>query len=492
MTALLNGGRRNRSAGRPHATRDLFLPAVGVGLILMGLFLVIHGLSDRFVYGSDMARRPIGLFVVVLMLAGAAYVAVVTLATRRTSGEWTMAWILAAGLFLRVVMATANPILEDDFYRYLWDGAVVAHGHDPYGWLPEAVRLEAREVPRALVALGEASGIVLTRVNHPELGTVYPPLVMAVFGVAHMLTPWSTGGLKILYFIFDTATLVLILGLLRRLNRPSSWAIAYWWNPLFIKETYNSVHMDVLLLPLLLGAVALALSRRPYAAGASLSGAIAVKLWPALLAPALIFSAGRRHGERLTAAFLLAMCVAVLLFPALSALRHGQDSGFIAYGQRWEMNDALFMVFPWFVERVASLVGEDLSMMHAHLAGKGLAAAVLVVVTMTSLAWMRREPRHGSPRLPDVALWTVAALFLVSPTQFPWYATWFLPFLALRPSFGLLLLTVMLPLYYLRFHLDALGQEDFFHYRLVWLEYAPVWLALIVGGWCAWRRRTAV
>ncbi|MCH7595822.1 MAG: hypothetical protein IID35_04605 [Planctomycetes bacterium] len=71
----------------------------------------------------------------------------------------------------------------------------------------------------------------------------------------------------------------------------------------------------------------------------------------------------------------------------------------------------------------------------------------------------------------------VAALFLLGPTQFPWYYLWMLPLLCVRLSFGLLLYTVTLPLYYVHYE-----------YRWVlWVEYLPIWVVSI-GGWI-WSRK---
>jgi hypothetical protein len=85
----------------------------------------------------------------------------------------------------------------------------------------------------------------------------------------------------------------------------------------------------------------------------------------------------------------------------------------------------------------------------------------------------------------------VAALFLLSPTQFPWYFTWIAPPLVLAPSRALLLLTFTLPLYYLKFYLDARGQVQLFHHGIVWLEYIPVWL-LLLWDWGRGPRREGV
>jgi hypothetical protein len=82
----------------------------------------------------------------------------------------------------------------------------------------------------------------------------------------------------------------------------------------------------------------------------------------------------------------------------------------------------------------------------------------------------------------------VAVLFLLSPTQFPWYYVWVVPFLALSPSLGLLALTAVLPCYYLRFYFDARDQIALFDYGIVWLEYVPIMVLLIVE-WFTMRRR---
>ena len=42
--------------------------------------------------------------------------------------------------------------------------------------------------------------------------------------------------------------------------------------------------------------------------------------------------------------------------------------------------------------------------------------------------------------------------------------------------------TVLLPLYYLRFPLEAAGRPEIFDYGVVWLEWLPVW-ALLAFGW---------
>ncbi|MGD8779206.1 MAG: hypothetical protein PVH88_09635 [Ignavibacteria bacterium] len=49
--------------------------------------------------------------------------------------KWLPA-IIIFGLVVRIILTPTFPVLEDDFYRYLWDGAVTANGINPYEHAP--------------------------------------------------------------------------------------------------------------------------------------------------------------------------------------------------------------------------------------------------------------------------------------------------------------------------------------------------------------------
>ena len=463
---------------------------ITVSLLLLGVAVVaccvvIAGLSGGFAYGTDMADRPILPFVGLLMLAALPYFGAVYLAPRASLTP-KLAWgIFIIGVAMRLVMAIAQPILEDDFYRYLWDGAVSAHGHNPYTIRPAEGKAGGEGVSSEIIALAQESGVVLQRVNHPELGTIYPPVAQAIFALAHALAPWSRAGLLTLYYAADCAAFALLLALLRRLGRNPALVLVYWWNPLCVKEIYNSLHMDILLVPCLLLFLWMLLRGRPAIASCALAVATAVKLWPILLlAPMLV---ALRKSPR---ALVISLCAflllsGLLLAPMAGTRMLGNASGLAAYSARWEMNDALFMVFPWTVRHVAAIAGHTLSAGEAHRAGKVIAGLILLAATiLICRRTVNQDPRdvrrdHG---IVVAVLWITAALFLLSPTQFPWYFIWFAPLLAFVSSRGLLLLTFTLPLYYLKFYLDARGQVQLFHHGVVWLEFIPVWL-LLLADW---------
>ncbi len=52
--------------------------------------------------------------------------------------RFLLAAMLLIGLLMRALLFDSYPVLEIDFYRYLWDGAVLANGFNPYA-LPPAL-----------------------------------------------------------------------------------------------------------------------------------------------------------------------------------------------------------------------------------------------------------------------------------------------------------------------------------------------------------------
>lgn len=84
---------------------------------------------------------------------------------------------------------------------------------------------------------------------------MYPPVAQAAFLLAHLFAPFDLDAWKFVLLIADAATALLLFLLLVALGLPHTLLAIYWWNPLLVRKTFNSAHMDVLLLPFLLGAL---------------------------------------------------------------------------------------------------------------------------------------------------------------------------------------------------------------------------------------------
>ncbi len=449
------------------------------GCLLVGLLSCLSLISPRFEYGSDMAGRPIVALVAILVAAGGVYFVTVRRppvqvgqAPAATAG---VVWLLVVGLAMRAAMLLSAPILEDDFYRYLWDGAVVAHGMNPYEQAPADVQADAGSGgSEHLKQLATESGIVVERINHPRLRTIYPPVTQGTFALAHWIKPWSLGAWRLVLFGFDAATLLLLVALVRELKLPLLCIVVYWWNPLLVKEVFNSGHMDLIAAPLVLGALLMTLRRRYHWAALLLALATGVKLWPVLLLPVILRPILRNIRCAASVTLTYALTAGLILAPMVLTKLDGA-AGMVAYGQRWEMNDALFMALAWLVRLPLEATGAG---PYGPLAARGLALVLLA----SAITWLLWRPIGSACDLCRRATLVVAAAFLFSPCQFPWYYLALLPLLVLHKRLSLLLLTVLLPIYYLRFYFNARGNIELFDHWIVWLEYIPVWALLIYEG----------
>jgi hypothetical protein len=446
------------------------------GIILIMLIAGIVFLSRSFGYETSAADSPVFLMVGLLILAGGVMITAWRQLSKTACNKHALVWIIAVGLILRGLMFFSTPILETDFYRYLWDGAVVAGGYSPYKHSPGSILEKDPGAPERLTDLAEESGNVIERVNHPGLKTIYPPVAQLGFAMAYWIKPWSIDALRLVIFLFDAITLILLIKILSSPGRSMAGVIIYWWNPLILKEFYNSAHMDMIVLPFALGAVWLCFKSRHIRSAIALALAMGAKLWPVILGPGILAylwaDPGKPRIKLLWYCIVSGAIVAAMAIPIISG-GLGGDSGFRAYSLRWEMNDGIYMLFLWGFKWFIQALSIDGVSAHS--------ITRLFTIGLLGL-WVLFLIQRGSPSpeyLWEYCLGVTAFLFLVSPTQFPWYYSWVIPFLAIRPLFSLLLLNALLPVYYLRFYFSAAGDVWLFDNVIVWIQYIPVILLML-------------
>ncbi len=235
------------------------------------------------------------------------------------------------------------------------------------------------------------------------------------------MTAW-----RMVLLLLDLVTLYLLFNLLRNLNLPLQGLVIYWWNPLLIKEIYNSGHMEVVLFPFLLGFVLLLIRRRYVYASGILGLAVGVKFWPALLL-AVVLRNHWREPKRVIQAVILFAGLSIVMFLPFYLTHFDSSSGLRAYASGWEMNDTLFMLILWTVKFILGMNGEGVG--NAQITARIVTAGILFIWILWLVKREDQDPHETVRRCVLI----IAALFLLSPTQFPWYALWMLPFLAVCP-----------------------------------------------------------
>ena len=294
------------------------------------------------------------------------------------------------------------------------------------------------------------------------------PSASFFFALAYWLNDWNLEAWRSLLLVADGLGLFLMFRLLKHLNRAPLWSALYWLNPLLIMQTYNAVHMDILLIPPLLAAVLMILQHRHNLATVLITIAAAIKLWPLMLLP-FAFRPIITQPRILVSAILIALSLSILLIGPVFYYGLGEQSGLAAFSQTWQRNTGLF---PLMVSLLSTFT-EDAQSIYRLLVA--ISVGLLVIC-------LNRKPAIQSSMVVKSICWAIIALFLLSPAQFPWYCIWFLPLLCLYPNPVLLLFTPLMPIYYLKFYFLSQQQQVWFDEVIVWFQYLPILLYLIFQG----------
>jgi Glycosyl transferase family 2 len=403
---------------------------VWVGCALVAAFAAIGATDDL--------HRRIPLFLSLYGVAFAAYAIAVRSvlrsprATRRAL--ITMAMVAVAA---RVAVLPARPDLSTDAYRYVWEGRVVLHGANPFAVAP---------ADSSLAALRDDD---FELINHKPLATIYPSLAQALFAVGAWIAP-NVIALKSIFTLLDLGTALVLLALLRARGRPATHALVYAWSPLVILETGHSGHLDAAGVFFLVVGVTLVTGKRRVWGAVVLGASFLVKY----LAIALVPFFGKRGYRRVIPIMVVTVVVGYL--PFLGAGNELTGS-LRTYGFDWSFNGPPFMA-------LSALFGDA-------------ARARLVLVVLGGLFAVVAALRTDD--LARYAFLVIGAAILLSPTVYPWYLVWLVPFLCVSPNRAWIVFTGLVALsYWVWVEYDASGAWMVPN-GLLMLEYAPFYGLLL-------------
>lgn len=434
---------------------------IAAGLVLTGLSAALAWQAPSLTGQGhpDLLQREI---VVAGSVAAGVVFLVSCLALRTAQPRWMLFWVLLVGLACRLLLLAAPPVMASDYYRYMWDGTVWLHGYNPWRFSPAAALAGSpTRIPAGLHELAVNHRKFVRRINHNHLPTIYPPVSEAVFVAAAWMGPFNTLALKAWLFLFDVATAAVLALLLRRLKLPGSLLLIYWWNPVVINAFANEAHLDSITLffvALFFYYLVSSARHAEVGAGVALGLAIGAKFWPVVLGLVVL----RKYWKQPRCLFTATLAAVASAAVALAPMFGTGPRAFIslsAYAHYWQANDLVFhLLFMLWRHLVTAWSA-------AHL---GAVATILTVYGIAALVLMRQSA--DGARAIRTSLYLTAFIFLLSPTEFPWYYTWLVPMLVFCPRPSLLLWSCTLGLY----HWAYIGAW------VVWVEHLPVILLLVV------------
>lgn len=428
---------------------------LGFGVLLYAFYIL--RVSPTLTYDANPSASEKILFVIQKFLIGLLFFLAIINITKIPVKESWIAWIIFTGLFARIILIPSAPILEDDYYRYLWDGAVTANEFNPYTLSPLQIQEKDPIVSDKIIKLADKSGDIIKKINHPKIKTLYPALAQIVFAISYYLFPWSVTGWKFIMLIGDLLLLFFIIKILRELKIPVSFVAIYWINPIILHEYFNTGHYDLFALLFVAISFYYFLKNEFITASITLALAVGFKLWPVIIFP---FYLRRISNQKLKVfANLIAFSIFIIII-FVPVFRAGIDEnfGFMKYAANWINNAAFYTILKDSIDLFTS------TFKIYYVCADCLARWITIGLMCITILWLIRKPEMDNNKLAEKIMIVIAIMFLISPTQFPWYYTWLVLPLVFSPRISLLMYTFLIPLY----HLNFLGSY------IIYIQHIPV------------------
>jgi hypothetical protein len=425
---------------------------VGLGLLSGFIYFFNFRLHRLFTQFASISKTGIHFYVFIFLILSVLYLISIYLLFKHRSlwvhSKSILFVILILAVIFRACLLPTDPaVLSKDMYRYIWDGRVQQNGINPYQHPPDADEL--REL---------RDNKIYPSLNRKSYPTLYPAGAQIFFRLFHMIVGESVIGYKSLMTLFDVLTLFVLLALLRVYGFDDTRVLIYAWNPLVIFEIAYSGHLESLTVFWMVLALYLNATHKPMLAVASLAISSAIKLYPALLLPALL-----NPGERLKGILTFAASIVLLYLPFFIAGR--KVLGFLP----------IYLQDPYesFNLGLKYLMMYLLPHLNYYLLSK---IFLLGLIAAGSVIFFKSKQRDQAIRY---AYLLMALLIVLMPASLhAWYVIVLIPFLCFYPAVAWLLFSCTVTLSYLKY----VAPSGIMPTSVLVLEYGPL-ITLLAGGY---------
>ena len=354
--------------------------------------------------------------------------------------------LIIAAFILRICVLFIQPTGSDDYYRYVWDGKVLANGINPYQYAPadpELTKLHSDILPRL--------------VKYPEIKTIYPPLSQEIFYLGYLIGGESFGGIKILLFLFELLTLTGLYLILKELKFPSKFLLIYMLAPLPIFQFLIDAHVDGFGLTFLIFAILFYLRKQLVFSLIFIGLSACIKPLGLVLLPILFFTEKGIKSKIQILLIPLITCVLMYLPFLITVSFSGIFEALGNFTVNWTFNGFVFEILNSFLNdnQKARLI-----------------CGILFLLAYIPVIFSKKD------FLNKVYI-SVFLLLIFSPIVHPWYVTWLAVLLPFIPGWSgilyinLVSLTVITVLNYQLY-------DVWKNYPLVLIiEYVPVLLIFL-------------
>jgi alpha-1,6-mannosyltransferase len=316
--------------------------------------------------------------------------------------------ILGSAMLLRASLMFMTPNLTDDYFRYIWDGLLFAHGYNPYLILPS-------QFINSSHAVTGITNSLYAGLNSPNYYTVYPPVCQFIFGLSAKLAGGNILGniiiIRLVILLAEFGAIVFLHRLASKLAVSPKVVAIYALNPLVIIELTGNLHLEAVMLLFLVLAIYLLVLRKQLYAAASFGLAAGVKLLPLIFLPLLIKRLGLIKNTIFYTVVVATFVVLFLPFYSVELIPNFFSS-LRLYFQTFEFNASLYYLLRWIGYQFTG---------YNIIATLGTVLPILTFLTIITIAV--REKTITWLSLFQGMLMCLTAYFLFATTVHPWYIT---------------------------------------------------------------------
>lgn len=312
--------------------------------------------------------------------------------------------IILFGLLFRLTLFPALPTTSDDVYRYLWEGKVLATGHNPFTTPPN---------DSSLTNLRDE---VYSKVTFKDVPAIYPPLSQLAFVLGYAIKKNNVTALKLIYLLCELITFIFLLKLLYLKKKNLNYIILYAWLPLSIMEYFINAHLDPIGIMFMMMFIYFSEKGRYILSSFTFSLAVLSKLYPVILFPLVIKKFGIKKS------FIFSLITLILVITIYLPFLNWNLTTFSAlknYLSNWEFNGSIYNLLKYFLDN-GNLVK--------------IICGAAFIISAGIISYKFKDFTKGAYSI-------FISLIIFSITLYPWYLGWIA---ALNPMFAFYSVTSLL------------------------------------------------
>jgi hypothetical protein len=313
--------------------------------------------------------------------------------------------LVGLSIFFRLIFLFSEPVLSDDYYRFIWDGTLNLNGINPFLHLPNFYVVAGNEINGLTPQLFEL-------LNSPEYFTIYPPVCQLVYSLGALAPEGnylaSAVIMRICVLLAEIGTIIYLQKILKHFGLDSRKVLLYALNPLIIVELVGNLHFEAFMICFLLMAVFYLLEGKNRISALFFCLSVISKLLPLMLLPLLLRKLGWRKSLEYYVLVGLGILVSFLPFLSLEMLAHLSESVNL-YFQRFEFNASFYYFIRWIGLKISG---------HNLIVYIGVSLPVLVLLAIAKMSFSENKSWKD---IIQKMMWAFAIYLFCATIVHPWY-----------------------------------------------------------------------